>query len=139
MHRSGSTISWHDHGPDPDEFYEKHDVDGASPEKRLRLAVLLNAITHLKRGGRRSAAEEAARWIRGEQDAMHVSFSFRAICETLDLDAETLAVALLRADAEGPKTAHLPRRQVRTQRLYGMARRYRPRRSGAAGEADAGG
>jgi hypothetical protein len=136
MHRSGNSVSFsrpmHDHGPDPRAYFEQAGADATgSPEKRLLLAVLLNAITHLRRGRAHPAAEEAARWFRGEVDAMHVSFSFRAICETLDLDAAELERALLDAGPT-PLGRRLPRRQVRTQRLHGMPRRYRPR--AAAGE-----
>jgi hypothetical protein len=116
-------------GTDPREHFES-DAPG-SPEKRLLLAVLLNAITHLQRGMTHPAGDEAARWVRGELDAMHATFSFRAICETLDLDADDLARALLGANAS---VRRLPRRQVRTQRVQGMPRRYRPRQSLAAGE-----
>ncbi len=136
MHPSGNRVSFgrrmHDHGPDPREYFEQASADATgSPEKRLRLAVLLNAITQLQRGRADSGAEEAARWVRGELDAMHVSFSFRAICETLDLDAAELERALLDA-GPAPLGRRLPRRQVRTHRLHGVPRRYRPR--AAAGE-----
>ena len=84
MFRSGTRIGWghplHDHGPDPDEYFARVSATaGGSPEKRLRLAVLLNAITHLRRGAQ--DAEEAARWVRGELDGVDASFSFLAICE----------------------------------------------------------
>lgn len=132
MFRSGSRVGWgnpvHDHGPNPDEYYERASAHaGGSPEKRLRLAVLLNAISHLKRGSNHATADEAARWVRGEVDALDPSFSFDAICETLDLDSASLAQALLRPADAGMDEPRLPRRQVRTQRLHGEARRYRPR------------
>jgi hypothetical protein len=132
MFRSGTKVGWgyplHDNGPDPDEYFERASAHaGGSPEKRLRLAVLLNAIAHLKRGSQHSAADEAARWVRGEVDAMDASFSFHAICETLDLDPGWLAQALLRPADDAMGDPRLPRRQVRTQRLHGEARRYRPR------------
>lgn len=137
MYRSGDKIGWgrpmHDHGPDPREFFEQSSPDAiGSPEKRLRLAVLLNAITHLRRGSAHPAGEEAARWVRGEVAAMHVSFSFDAICETLDLDAGELARALLGSAVAPPAATRLPRRQVRTQRLRGrpaaLSAARRPRR-----------
>jgi len=132
MFRSGTRVGWghpvHDHGPNPDEYYERASAHaGGNPEKRLRLAVLLNAISHLKRGSQDSAADEAARWVRGEVPAMDVSFSFDAICETLDIDPSSLAQALLRPVDDATGEPRLPRRQVRTQRLHGEARRYRPR------------
>ena len=137
MYRSGTKVGWgrpmHDHGPDPEEYFEQGGADaGSSPEKRLRLAVLLNAIAHLRRGSEHPAAEEAARWVRGELAAMHVSFSFQAICEALDIDAAYLARALLEAEDGGAHgEPRLPRRQVRTQRLHGVPRQYR-RRAAAA-------
>ena len=138
MYRSGNKVGWgrpmHDHGPDPREFFEQSAADAhGSPEKRLRLAVLLNAITHLRRGSAHPAGEEAARWVRGEVDAMHVTFSFDAICETLDIDPGELARALLGSSESAAAPPRLPRRQVRTQRLHGLPRRYRPR-ARAAGE-----
>ncbi len=134
MYRSGIKIgrgrALHDHGPDPEEYFEQTNGDVGSPEKRLRLAVLSNAIASLQRGRAHPAAHEAARWVRGELEAIHVSFSFEAICETLDIDAANLARALLAvvdcAEGDGAK---LPRRQVRTQRLRGEPRRYRGRSS----------
>jgi hypothetical protein len=126
MYRSGNKVGWgrptHDHGPDPAEYYAR--VDAAGPEKRLRLAVLLNAMADLQRGATSPAGDEAARWVRGEIDATDASFSFRAICEALDLDDERLMRALLAPD--GPR-ARLPRRQVRTESVRPTARRYRAR------------
>jgi len=133
MQRSGNGVGFgsplHDHGPDPREYFEQAGADAiGSPEKRLLLAVLLNAITHLRRGSTHPAGAEAAGWVRGEVDAMHASFSFAAICETLDIDAAELAGALLRpAAGPMPMRRRLPRRQVRTQRLRSEPRRYRPR------------
>jgi hypothetical protein len=132
MQRSGNGVGFaspvHDHGPDPREYFEQAGADATgSPEKRLLLAVLLNAITHLRRGHTSPAGAEAAGWVRGEVDAMHASFSFVAICETLDLDAEELSRALLGPAGPIPLRRRLPRRQVRTQRLRGEPRRYRPR------------
>ena len=119
---------WHDHGPDPREYFDQTGADVSdSPAKRLRLAVLLNAITHLRRGSTHAAGAEAAAWVRGEVDAMHASFSFAAICETLDIDAAELGRALLGPAGPIPVRRRLPRRQVRTQRLRGEPRRYRPR------------
>ena len=127
--RHGRGYRPHNHAPDIDAYVAASHLDaGGSPEKRLRLAVLLNAIGHLRRGRAHPAAEEAARWVRGEVDAMHVSFSFEAICETLDLDPTEVARALLGRDGEEPMVGRrLPRRQVRTQRLHGVPRRYRAR------------
>jgi hypothetical protein len=54
------------------------------PEKRLMLAVLLDAIIQLRRPGSTGAAEAAA-WIAGD-GAADQPFSFRALCEALGLD-----------------------------------------------------
>ena len=139
MYRSGIGGGWgrplHDHGPDPREYFEQASADaGGSPEKRLRLAVLLNAIAHLRRGATHPAGEEAARWVRGELDAMHVSFSFRAICETLDSTPTSSPAPCSAWATATSSTRRLPRRQVRTQRLHGVPRRYRPRMRAASGE-----
>jgi hypothetical protein len=136
MYRSGTRVGWGrpslDHGPDPEEYYGgPNGADGTNPEKRLRLAVLMNAINQLQRGGGDPAADEAVRWIRGEVEAIDTSFSFHAICETLEIDPEYLARGLLASDAGDDGTPKLPRRQVRTQRLYGAPRRYRRRATGS--------
>jgi hypothetical protein len=54
------------------------------PEKRLMLAVLLDAIIQLRRPGSTGAVEAAA-WIAGE-GAADGPFAFRALCEALGLD-----------------------------------------------------
>jgi len=129
MGRAGHHAGWRptgfDHGPDPAEYFER--LDGGSPEKRLRLAVLMNAIAEIQHG-RPPAADEAARWVRGEIAAMDASFCFAAICETLDLDADRLAQAVLGAGGDPARArSALPRRQVQARRTYGLPRRYRPR------------
>lgn len=132
MHRSGNKMGWgrpmHDDGPDPAEYYERAGNGGGTPERRLRLAVLLDAIAQLRRGPTHPAAIEAARWVRGEVEAIDTSFSFAVICEALDLDAARMTRALLGSSAHG-SDVRLPRRQVRTQRLHGVPRRYRARRA----------
>ncbi len=54
------------------------------PEKRLMLAVLLDAIIQLRRPGSTGAAEAAA-WIAGESGPDE-PFSYRALCEGLGID-----------------------------------------------------
>jgi hypothetical protein len=131
MYRSGTRVGWgrpmHDNGPSPEEYFDAvNGVTGTSPEKRLRLAVLLNAIADLRRGGHHPGAHEAVQWIRGEIEAVDASFSFLAICETLEIDPTYLMRGLLGTMVPSDDGAtKLPRRQVRTQRLYGTARRYR--------------
>lgn len=99
-----------------------------SPEKRLLLAVLLNAIGHLQRGPGHAAAREAAEWIRGELRGREAAFSFDDICEALDLDAGQLGRALLRPfENQGATSVVVPRRQVRLERVQSVPRRYRAR------------
>lgn len=62
-----------------------------SPEKRLMLAVLADAIVRLYRGGAVRAAEED--WILAPRDAS--PFAFANICDALDIDATHIARALL--------------------------------------------
>lgn len=99
-----------------------------SPEKRLLLAVLLDAIGQLRRGLGYPVAREAAEWIRGEVRGRHAAFSFEGICEALDLHAGQLARALLQPfEAVGRPGVVVPRRQVRLERVQSAPRRYRPR------------
>lgn len=99
-----------------------------SPEKRLLLAVLLNAIGHLQRGPGHPAGREAAAWIRGELPGQQAAFSFADICEALDIEAAQMARALLRPfDAPGGSGVTVPRRQVRLERVQSVPRRYRAR------------
>ncbi len=99
-----------------------------SPEKRLLLAVLLNAIGHLQRGPGHVLGREAADWIRGELRGQEAAFSFADICEALDLDAGQTARALLRPfDGSGASGVTVPRRQVRLERVQSVPRRYRAR------------
>mgnify|MGYP000682543800 CR=1 FL=1 len=99
-----------------------------SPEKRLLLAVLLNAIGHLQRGPGLAAGREAAEWIRGELRGRQPAFSFDVVCEALDLDAGQLGRALLRPfEAPGAASMVMPRRQVRLACVQSVPRRYRPR------------
>ncbi|MEO6026938.1 MAG: hypothetical protein ABIR79_08760 [Candidatus Binatia bacterium] len=99
-----------------------------SPEKRLLLAVLLNAIGHLQRGPGHAVGREAAEWIRGELRGQQAAFSFDGICEALDLDAGRLSGALLRPfETAGASSVVVPRRQVRLERVQSVPRRYRAR------------
>lgn len=101
------------------------------PEKRLMLAVLLDAIIQLRRPGSTGAAE-AATWFReGGTDS---PFSFASVCEALGLDAAYLTrgvFAWARAGRDGvPSVGRLRRPQARALRV--SVRRRRGARSLAA-------
>jgi len=102
------------------------------PEKRLLLAVLLDAIIQLRRPGS-TAALEAARWIQGEGES-ESPFSFRAVCEALGLDPSYLTRGVSawarNQTTAGPHNSALRRPQARALRL---SARRREIRSAAAG------
>jgi hypothetical protein len=94
------------------------------PEKRLMLAVLLDAIIQLRRPGS-TGAIEAAEWIRGA--APDSPFSFPAVCEALGLDCGYLTRGVFawarNAPATAPsRTGRLRRPQVRALRLSARRR-----------------
>lgn len=62
-----------------------------SPERRLMLAVLADAIVQLRRGGTARTAEE--RWILASGHSS--PFAFTNICDALGIDAPRLARRLL--------------------------------------------
>jgi hypothetical protein len=76
-----------------------------TPEKRLMLAILQDAVTCLEKGLFRTSrrcsrsAFEAAQWI-AERDRTWL-FSFESICDNLNLDAETLRQQLLKKEWNG--------------------------------------
>lgn len=59
-------------------------LDVSTPEKRLALAVLSDAVRHVRQGGL-GAADDAA-WF--ASDAADHPFAFAAICQALGLDAD---------------------------------------------------
>ena len=73
-----------------------------TPERRLMLAILQDAIVCLEKGlfrtSRRGSrpAYEAAQWI-AQRDRTWL-FSFESICDNLNLDAEALRQQLLRKE-----------------------------------------
>ncbi len=69
-----------------------------SPERRLMLAVLADAIVRLRRGGAARATEE--RWILARGHAS--PFAFTNICDALGIDAARLARRLLASRAAPP-------------------------------------
>jgi len=95
------------------------------PEKRLMLAVLLDAIVHLHRPGSAGAAE-AGRWILSESRS---PFTFINICEALGIEATYLTRGLLawRANPGGRRFA-LRHARTSTTRIAPLRIRRRRRR-----------
>jgi len=58
--------------------------DSARPEKNLLLAILLTAMNDLKKNGQ--AARKALEYLLNPDE--EYIFSFRSVCEHLDIDAE---------------------------------------------------
>jgi hypothetical protein len=99
------------------------------PEKRLMLAVLLDAIVQLRRPGSTGAAE-ASRWIHGENDADDTAFSFRSVCDALGLDPEYLSRGVFGWARGGSDVVRLhptPLRRPQARALRMTARRRRER------------
>ena len=61
-------------------------LDASSPEKRLALAVLADAIRRVRQGGRDAADDEA--WF--ASPATNHPFAFVRVCHVLDLDPDYL-------------------------------------------------
>lgn len=82
----------------PSQASRARSIDVSSPEKRLLLAVLADAITALRlsagarnRAGRHRFYETAA-WF--ASDATDSPFTFASICDILDFDIEYLRAGL---------------------------------------------
>ncbi len=101
------------------------------PEKRLMLAVLLDAAMALQRRNS-SAAVEAERWIRGEHLELP-PFTFEKICENLGLDPAYLGRGLL-AWHTAPDRTSIRRLRTSQRRVTPLGRRRR--RLGLAGRAE---
>jgi hypothetical protein len=96
------------------------------PEKRLMLAVLLDAIIQLRRPGSTGAIEAAA-WFVGASDE---PFAFRAVCDALGLDPAYLSrgvFAWARRQAAAEPWCATPLRRPQTRALHVSARRRRQR------------
>ena len=92
-----------------------------TPERRLMFAVLLDALTQLRRSDSRQVAE-AERWIRGE-DGDNWPFSFFNVCGALGIEPGYLAHGLL--DERGRVRLPAPRLRVRHHRVRPLRRRRR--------------
>jgi hypothetical protein len=68
------------------------------PERRLLLAVLVDAIRCLQSGSQRDRSSVAA-WIRGENGAARLLF--QSVCDGLNLEADPLGRRLLRSAGGG--------------------------------------
>lgn len=75
----------------PVQFFTRNALAG-SPEKRLILAVLMDAVEQLRRGDARSVAD-AERWIRDEIEDPPIRFAHA--CEVLGLEVRPLANCLM--------------------------------------------
>jgi len=82
----------------PNQWSARHRRDGSSPERRLMLAVLQDAIDTWRKFARTEGtraerlAGEAWAWI--SSDDMSWPFSFARICEALGLDGDRLRAGL---------------------------------------------
>jgi hypothetical protein len=105
----------------PDQYFSGEGLGlPDSPEKRLMFAVLLDAISQLRRR-ESTRAVEAEFWIRDEED--EGVFSFANVCGVLGFEPRSLAEGLLSKNSRIAGRA--PLRHPRTSRL-----RVTPRRRG---------
>ena len=79
-----------------------------TPEKRLMVAVLEEALLILRRGERRERKPfgEAREWLMSEGTAG--LFSYRNICDVLDLDADRIRNLFVPADRSDPAVVIAP-------------------------------
>jgi len=100
----------------PSQYFGALGSVGLSSEKRLMLAVLLDAINVLqgwhRSGGarKRRAFAEAAQWV--NTCGTRYPFSFESVCDALDIDAE-----LLRSRLQGLTIGRSATAQAMTGRL----------------------
>jgi hypothetical protein len=86
-----------------------------APEKRLMVAVLMNAVLQLRSRDARGVIA-AENWIR-EDDGTDWPFSFNNICDALDIEASCFARGLLScSDRPTDAVRRVPVRQVRAAR-----------------------
>ena len=99
-----------------------------APEKRLMFAVLLDAITQLRRSGGTEALE-AVHWIRDRKDDGF--FSFANVCGVLGFEPTFLARGLLVDNSL--LAGRVPLRHTRTSRLRVTPGRRSHRQAAAVG------
>jgi len=114
----------------PEQFFGRPEVRADTPEKRLMLAVLLDAIIHLQRRDTEGSAE-AARWIQAEND--DGPFAFQSICTALGIEPSYLARGLLQWHASRSRVrVRVPTHQLGTRHQRVRPPRRRRRRTAAA-------
>ena len=92
-----------DRGFDSDGSLASQQMDRATtrfsdvPERRLLLALLVNAIHSLQIGGKPRA--EVFAWVRGQNAAVRMSFRF--VCDGLGMEVAPLARRLLKSATAG--------------------------------------
>ena len=97
-----------------------------TPERRLLVAVLMNAILQLRSRDAQDVID-AENWIRGG-DTTDWLFSFNNICGALDIESSSFARGLLTwRDRPTDTIRRTPLRQVRTARSRVVPSRERPR------------
>jgi hypothetical protein len=117
----------------PEQYFgEGAEAARAFPEQRLGFAVLELAVFEAQKGWARGggrAVREVERWI--ASDDVGWPFSFRNLCETLEVDPVSLRRRLwgLRDVAGGPAGRGIPRRVRRIP--IGRTRTISRRRGGA--------
>ena len=93
----------------PEQYFAPRPVGLAdTPERRLMLAVLTDAVFQLH-GADSEGAAEAEAWIRDQQS--DAPFSFRSICEALAIDPSYLANGLLARRGDGNRLNTMRLRQ----------------------------
>jgi hypothetical protein len=111
----------------PDQYFDSLVARASDmPEKRLMVAVLLDALLQLRRRGS-VAASEAASWIRGDDGTADLTFSFQNICDALAIDADYFAGGLLRR-THMANVRRLPLRHLRSSPHRVTVARVRTRR-----------
>ncbi len=95
----------------------------ATPEKRLLLAVLMDAVGQLRSGDAHGALD-AERWIRGELADVPISFS--DACDALGLEADRLADGLMSCRARSHFVPRVRHRVAQLGRLHAHGRDRTP-------------
>lgn len=91
-----------------------HTNESESPEKSLRLAVLIQAVKDLLTSSKPLAQKNARLWFKGKTES-EPTYSFEEICEILNLDHSFVLKGLRKASRNKPKALQmLGRRLVRS-------------------------
>src|SRR5215831_16265691 len=94
----------------PEQYADLMQPSEASPERRLLVALLRDAVhcylarpagpAKLRKGERDQLQKEAAWWIFGPVSTPDI-FTFMAVCEALNINAEVLRAQLIKLHAAG--------------------------------------